>query len=250
MIETASAHMASLHTLKRFLKAFAWVAGESFRRILNQLFACRLHLTHPRVIEATIDTMVLDNDEAPKRHGVQPTDQKVKGFQPLQMTWAGKIVNAVFRRGRKHSHTRHTVVNIHDRMIPLMRQACGPYGAMIIVPFDRGFFDEAILQACDQLHICVIMTGKMSETMKTSVDFQDSTQWAIYDNGHQDWKYLEFGWRCATWERHYRTAYNRAMTESSGQSLLGSARPDKVIRTNLGANPAVPATASVDEQTI
>jgi len=40
---------------------------------------------------------VMDNDEAQRRHGVEPTYKKVKGFQPLQMSWGRFIVDAVFR---------------------------------------------------------------------------------------------------------------------------------------------------------
>ena len=166
--ETSSDQLASSHTMKRFFKTFAWTAGGSFRTILNQLCAWRLRLACPRVIEAAIDTMVLDNDEAPKRHGVQPTYKKVKGFQPLQMIWAGKIVDAVFRGGRKHSHAGHTLVNMLRRMVPLMRQACGAQ-VVIIIRFDSGFFDEVILQACNELKIGFIVTGKMYPTIKAYV---------------------------------------------------------------------------------
>jgi hypothetical protein len=247
-LESPQTQLASSHAMKRFFKAFAWTAGGSFRTILNQLFVWRLKLVCPRVIEATIDTMVLDNDEAPKRHGVQPTYKQVKGFQPLQMIWAGKIVDAVFRGGRKHSNAGHTVVNMLRRMVPLMREACGTH-VVIIIRFDSGFFDEAILQACDELQVGVIMTGKMYPTIKTYVRAQDPAQWAIYDNGHQEWEYLEFGWRCESWARHYRALYTRAVTETNGQGLLDFARPDNVILTNLGVNAAVLASASVDEQT-
>jgi len=246
-IETSSDQLASSHTMKRFFKTFAWVAGGSFRTILNQLCAWRLRLACPRVIEATIDTMVLDNDEAPKRHGVQPTYKKVKGFQPLHMIWSGKIVDAVFRGGRKHSNAGHTVINMLRRMVPLMRQACGPQ-VVIIIRFDSGFFDEAILQACDELQIGFIVTGKMYPTIKTYVGKQDSAQWASYHNGHQEWEYLEFGWRCESWARHYRTLYTRAVTEPNGQRLLDFARPDNVLLTNLGVNPAVLADATSEER--
>lgn len=242
-LETAPAQLASSHAMKRFFKAFAWVAGGSFRRILNQLFVWRLQLTRPQLIEATIDTMVLDNDEAPQRHGVQPTYKKVKGFQPLQMIWAGKIVDAVFRGGRKHSNAGHTVTNMLRRMVPLMRQACGPH-VTIILRFDSGFFDEAILQTCDELQVGFLVTGKMYPTIKTYVSAQDPAQWASYHNGPQEWAYLEFGWRCASWARHYRTLYTRAVTEPDGQRLLDFARPDNVILTNLGVNPAILAHAS------
>jgi hypothetical protein len=45
-----------------------------------------------------LDSMVLDNDEALVRHGVRPTYKRVKGFQPLQMTWKGFVIDAVFHR--------------------------------------------------------------------------------------------------------------------------------------------------------
>ena len=239
-IETSNDQLASSHTMKRFLKAFAWTAGGSFRTILNQLCAWRLQLARPRVIEATIDTMVLDNDEAPKRDGVQPTYKQVKELQPLQMIWAGKIVDAVFRGGRKHSNAGHTVITMLRRMVPLMRQA--------IIRFDSGFFDEAILQACNELQIGFIVTGKMYPTIKAYVGDQDPAQWAVYHNGHQEWEYLKFGWRCESWARHDRTLYTRAVTEPNGQRLLDFARPNNVILTNLGMNPAVLAPATSEER--
>ncbi len=39
----------------------------------------------------------MDNDEARKRHGVEPTHKKVKGFQPLQLNWGRLIIEAVCR---------------------------------------------------------------------------------------------------------------------------------------------------------
>ncbi len=44
------------------------------------------------------------------------------------------------------------------RMVPLIRQTCGPH-VVIIIRFDSGVFDEAILQACDQLQVGGIVTG-------------------------------------------------------------------------------------------
>ena len=57
-----------------------------FRRALKQMFIWRLKMERPPVINLTLDTMVMDNDEAEKRHGVQPTYKKVKGFQPVSYT--------------------------------------------------------------------------------------------------------------------------------------------------------------------
>jgi hypothetical protein len=46
--------------------------------------------------------MGMDNNEAKKRHGVEPTYKKYLGFQPLQIIWNRKIVDAIFRGGSKH----------------------------------------------------------------------------------------------------------------------------------------------------
>jgi hypothetical protein len=85
----------------------------SFRHMLQKLFIWRLKINQPDVIELGIDTMVMDNDDAGRRHGVKPTYKKKKGFQPLQMNWGRLIVDAVFRGGNKHSNYGTTV----DQMI-------------------------------------------------------------------------------------------------------------------------------------
>ena len=66
--------------------------------------------------------MVMDNDDAPKRHGVKPTYKKVLGFQPLQMTWGRYIIDAVFRGGDKHSNHGDTAA----KMIQLPYTSSGP----------------------------------------------------------------------------------------------------------------------------
>ena len=86
------------------------------------MFIWRLRLEKPEVIELTIDTMVMDNDEAQKRNGVQPTYKKVKGFQPLQVIWKGKIVDAIFRGGKKHSNYGNTVVNMMRDLVQVIRK--------------------------------------------------------------------------------------------------------------------------------
>ena len=79
--------MASSHAVKRFIGAISFCRVYLFRRLLQDVFVWRLKHTKPEVIVLGIDTTVLDNDDAKKRHGVQPTYKKVKGFQPLQMNW-------------------------------------------------------------------------------------------------------------------------------------------------------------------
>ena len=102
-IESRAEELVSSHGVKRFFNGFSWPRIWLFRRLLQGLFIWRMNLTKPDVIELHIDTMVMDNDEAEVRHGVEPTPAKagVEGFQPLKMTWERFVVDAVFRGGSK-----------------------------------------------------------------------------------------------------------------------------------------------------
>jgi len=80
-----SERLASSHTMKRFFGAFSFRRVYLFRKLLQDLFIWRLNQTKPKVIVPGLDTTVFDNNDAEKRHGVEPTDKKVKGFQPLQL---------------------------------------------------------------------------------------------------------------------------------------------------------------------
>jgi len=102
-IESPPEGMVSSHAIKCFFSAFSWYRIWLFRPLLQALFLWRLRIEQPKVVVLGVDTMVMDNDEALKRHGVQPTYKRVKGFQPLQMSWGRYVVDAVFRGGRKHS---------------------------------------------------------------------------------------------------------------------------------------------------
>lgn len=246
VLEKRRKDMASSHTIKRFFKSFSWLSGGLFRKILNTLFTWRLTLKQPRAVELSIDTMVMDNDEAPQRHGVGPTYKKVKGFQPLQMIWNGLIVDAVFRGGIRHSNHGNTVINMIKRMMPIIRRACGER-VLIILRLDSGFFDERIIKICTELGVGFILSGKMYASIKEYVASQPRDGWSEFDNGHQVWAYQEFGWRCNGWERLYRAFYTRPVYEDQ-QGLLGFARPDNVILTNLGVDADVLKNCSKAER--
>ncbi len=237
VIENSREEMVSSHQIKRFYKSFFWVCGGSFRKILRKMFIWRLKRENPEVIELTLDTMVMDNDEAQKRYGVQPTYKKVKGFQPLQAIWKGKIVDAIFRGGKKHSNHGNSVVNMmRDLVQAIRKEYCER--VTIIVRLDSGFFDEKVLRECDKLGIGFICTGKMYKGVKEYVGVQPESRWDVYSNRNQDWKYLEFGYRCESWKKFYRAIYTRLSYEGE-QRLLDFARPDNIIITNIGVNPKV-----------
>lgn len=246
VIENAQDEMASSHQIKRFFKSFSWVCGGAFRKLLRKMFIWRLRLEKPDVIDLTIDTMVMDNDDAHKRNGVQPTYKKVKGFQPLHAIWKGKIVDAIFRGGKKHSNYGNTVVNMMRDLVHVIRKEYRET-VTIIVRLDSGFFDEKILRECDKLGIGFICTGKMYRGVKEYVGVQPESQWKSYSNRNQEWEYLEFGYRCESWKKFYRAIYTRLSNEGD-QRLLDFARPDNVILTNIGVNQEVLANCLTREE--
>lgn len=245
VIENAPSEMCSSHQIKRFFGAFSWVSGGVFRKILKRLFIWRLKLEKPTVINLTIDTMIMDNDEAKKRHGVQPTYKKVLGFQPLQIIWNRKIVDAIFRGGKKHSNYGHTVVNMVTELVKLIRRDYDQ-NVVIMLRMDSGFFDQINLEAFNKLNIGFICTGKMYPKTKEYITALNPA-WESYDNGHQQWEYTEFGYRYDSWTKFYRAIYTKPSYQGV-QRLLDFARPDNLILTNLGMNPEVSAKVSLEEQ--
>ena len=97
LLATIEQHLVSSHSVKRFFDRFPFLRIYVFRQLLQRLFIWMLRQTNRSVIEFCIDTIVLNNDDARKRHGVQPTYKKDKGFHPLQMNWGRYMVDAVFR---------------------------------------------------------------------------------------------------------------------------------------------------------
>jgi hypothetical protein len=237
VIENTSEEMICSHQVKRFFKSFSWLCGGLFRRILKQLFIWRLEIESPDKIELTVDLMILDNDEAVKRHGVEPTYKNVKGFGSLQILWNRRVVDAVFRGGSKHSNAGHTALKMVTERVDLIRRKYRQ-DVPIIVRMDGGFFDEDNIAALNRLNVGVVCTGKVYDHVKEYVGSLPREGWKTYDNGHQEWEYIEFGYRYDSWKKYYRAIYTHPAYEGE-QRLLDFARPDNIIVTNLGVNPEV-----------
>ncbi|MCP3680557.1 MAG: IS1380 family transposase [Gammaproteobacteria bacterium] len=246
VIENSPEEMLSSHQVKRFFRVFSWIAGGVFRKILKRLFIWRLKIERPKTINLTLDTMGMNNNEAKKRHGVEPTYKKYLGFQPLQIIWNRKIVDAIFRGGKKHSNYGNTAVNMVTALVKLIRKEYDP-NVTIILRIDSGFFDEVNLEAFNKLNIGFICTGKIYEKAKEYIKGLPEDGWETYDNGHQQWDYIEFGYRYDSWKKFYRALYTKPVYEDS-QRLLEFARPDNIIITNIGVNPKVMENLSAEKQ--
>lgn len=231
-IETAPGRMASSHTMKRFFGAFRGPQNWGFRRVLQQLFVWRLKLEQPPVVVLGIDAMVMDNDEAKARQGVQATYKKVCGFAPLQITWGRYIVDTVFRGGKKHSNADESVASAVRRLVVRIRKHyCAD--VPIVLPMDSGFFDQALFTLFEELGLGYVVRARLSGEVVQYARESDPSLWGSYENQRQEWQYLEFGHRCASWTRLRRFLYTRPLYEDE-QRLLEFARPDTVLVTNLG----------------
>lgn len=231
-IETAPEDLASSHAIKRFFQSFSPVLIWLFRPLLQQLFIWRLRLEQPGTVVVGLDTMVMDNDEAAVRHGVQPTYKKAKGFQPLQLTWGRFIVDAVFRGGRKHSNHGDTAAKMILHIVAKIRT--GYRGDVpIVLLMDSGFFDQKLFDLCERLKIGFVCGGRLSQEVKNYVAAAAGSGFAEYRKDAQVWDYLEFGHHPASWDRYRRAVFCRPRYEDR-QALLEFARPDTVIYSNLG----------------
>ncbi len=167
-IENSVEDMASSHQIKRFFSKFSYFYSWKFRKVLQHLFVWRLQILNPDIIHLTLDTMVMSNDEALKRHGVKVTYKKKKGFQSIQIIWNGKIVDAIFRSGDKHSNYGRDVKLMVTNIVNVIRKRYRK-DVTIILSTDSGFFDEKNFAVFDKLGIGFVCTGKMYDDVKEYV---------------------------------------------------------------------------------
>lgn len=238
-IETAPECMASSHTMKRFFGAFRGPQNWGFRRVLQQLFLGMLKRQAPNVVVLGIDAMVMDNDEAKQREGVQPTYKQICGFAPLQITWGRFIIDTVFRGGSKHSNADESVATAVRTLVRRIRKH---YRAdvPIVLRMDGGFFDQDLFKLYEELGIGYVCGARLSPEVVGYATAANASSWGTYRNQRQEWRHLEFGHRCASWKRMRRFFYTHPVYEGE-QRLLAFARPDQVLVTNLGRGEGIDA---------
>jgi hypothetical protein len=231
-IETEPEQMLSSHAVKRFFKAIYWPTMQVFRAVLLQLFLWRLQLVKPTLIMLGLDTMVMDNDDAPKRHGVKPTYKKRKGFQPLQLNWGGFIIDALFRAGDVHSNHGRDVEKMLRRIAAAIRKHYDSEVA-IVLRMDSGFFDQKLFKVLEELQIGYICGGKLYDDVKSFVSQCDQSYWGRYEHCDQIWRFVELGDRRGNWKQFRRAIFCSPLCEDR-QYVFDFQRPDTIIYTNLG----------------
>ena len=231
-IEIAPESMASSHQIKRFFYGFSLGRIWLFRRLIQQLFLWRLRVRDPEVVILGMDSMVLDNGGAEKREGVEPTYKGVEGFHPFQITWDRFVADAVLRGGSKHSNDGDTAIKAIEHLAQKIRKALGEE-IPIVVRMDAGFCDKKIYQACEDLGIGYVSSGRLLGEIKERAEKLPRSDRALYQNGSQEWTYRERGDRRRTWSQFRRMIHTRLRCEN-GQRTFDFARKDTIIYTNLG----------------
>jgi len=241
IVEESTDDLASSHAVKRFFRGFSYVRVWLFRRVLQTLFIWRLKIQKPPIIVLGIDVMPMDNNDAVKREGVEPTYKsrtsggKVKGFAPLQVNWGPYIIDAVFRGGSKHSNHGNTVETTVKHIVGLIRQKYDK-DAVILLRCDAGFFDQKLMQQWEGLGIAYVMGGKIYDDIRHYLSAVPTDCWQEYENKEQIWDYLEMGDCRGSWKQFRRMFYCQARFDENDQMVLDFARPDTVIYTNLGVD--------------
>lgn len=236
-IESRGEGLLSSHAVKRFFAAFSWYRIWLFRHLLQELFIWRLQLTKPAMVELFLDTMVMDNDDAEQRHGVQPTYKKCRGFQPLQLIWGRFIIDMVFRGGKKHSNNGDTAEKMVRHIVGIIRKKYRK-DAPIILKLDSGFFDQDLFEVFEELGIGYICGGKLYADIREYAATVDGTAWKRYRNSRQEWDYIEFMDRRGSWSRSRRAIYCRPLYDGV-QQVMEFARDDTIMYTNIGMGQAI-----------
>jgi len=240
LLENKETEMASSHQIKRFFrKLMANKIGDTiYRKFLHKLFIWRLRIDKPKVIILGVDTMVMNNDDAKKREGVEPTYKKKKGYQPLHISWGPYLVDILFRSGSKHSNHGTDFIDTVKDITELIRNH---YNAEvpIIVVCDSGFLDDkAFTYFEDELEIGYIITGKMYKDIRNYIEKTPTNNYKEF-KGNGIWNYLEFGNKLKSWNKIRRAIFTTLTTEKSGQLVLEFARPDTILYTNIGQDSAI-----------
>ena len=230
--ESAPENLCSTDQIKRFFRKFSFVRVYIFRWLLHMLFIWRLKLQRPMRVIIGIDTMVMDNNDAEKREGCEPTYKKKKGFQPLHFIWDRKIIDVVFRGGSKHSNHGRTVQQAIAHLVKKIR-AQYDEDVPIVFVFDSGFFDQKIYDHIESLEAFYIGTGKTYQFVKDKLLSLSDDEFDTYIKKKQIWKYHEFRYKCGNWKKDRRAIYTVPVCEIGGQMLLSFGPQERVIITNI-----------------
>ncbi|QZT36684.1 IS1380 family transposase [Halosquirtibacter xylanolyticus] len=227
--------LASSFQIKRFIVKLSQLSNSELSEILNELFIWRLLHEKPKVIVLGVDTMVMDNNYSEKKEDNKPTYKKVKGFQPLHISWENSLIDVLFRPGNHHSNHGNDYTERVKHIVDLIRSRYSE-SVPIIVCSDSGFLDEKAFNFFDQLNISFITTGKMYKDITSELEHIKRGDCEKYTNGTLQWDLYDFGNKLKSWSKFWRCIATSLSREEDGQRVLDLSGPDNLIYTNIGKN--------------
>ena len=234
LLENKTDEMASSHQIKRFFTKISIIPNLIFSKILHELFVWRLKITKPKIIILGIDTMVMDNDEAKKREGNEPTYKRKKGFQPLHISWGPFLIDVLFRKGSAHSNHGTDYTDRVRSIVKLIRKRYSK-DVPIILCADSGFADQkAYAEFEEELDIHYITTGKIYEDTKTYVRGIPVDNFGEITKNKAIWGFVEFGNKLQSWSKFRRCIFTKLHRDENGQYVMDFGKPNNVIYTNIG----------------
>ena len=238
VLENQPKDMASSHQIKRFFRKLMdkVISNTIYRKILHALFIWRLQEEQPSIIVLGADTMVMNNDDAKQREGVEVTYKKKKGYQPLHISWGCYLIDVLFRSGSKHSNHGTDFIDTVGDVVNLIRKHYRSDVPIILVA-DSGFFDQKAFEYFEEdLKIFYIISGKMYRSIK---DYLKQIAAESYQEFEKNgiWSYLELGNQLKSWKRFRRCIFTTLEAEENGQFCLEFVKTDMLLYTNLGVDP-------------
>jgi len=234
VLENNIDQMASSHQIKRFFLKMSIINNLIFNKILNELFVWRLNISKPTIIELGIDTMVMDNDDAKKREGNEPTYKKKKGFQPLHICWGPFLIDVLFRKGSAHSNHGTDYIDRVKAVVKLIRKRYSQH-VPIIICADSGFADQKAYNEFEaDIGIHYITTSKIYGDIKQYTQEVSVDNFGKFSKNKAIWSYIELGSKLKSWSKFRRCIFTRLQRDESGQCVLDFAKPNTVIYTNIG----------------
>ena len=235
LLENKTDEMASSHQIKRFFIKVSIVSNSIFNKILNELFIWRLMITVPQIIVLGIDTMVMDNDDAKKREGNEPTYKRKKGFQPLHICWGPFLIDVLFRKGSAHSNHGTDYTDRVRSIVKLIRKRYSK-DVPILICADSGFADQKAYHKFEEdLGIHYITTGKIYEGIKEYVREIPVENYGEISKNKAIWNFVEFGNKLQSWSKFRRCIFTKLQRDENGQYVMDFGKPNNVIYTNIGS---------------
>ena len=236
--------MCSSHIIKRFFAGVKEWMFRKLRKVLLDLFIWRLKKEKPENIIIGIDTMVLDNDDAKKREGVNWTYKKTNGYHPLHFYWKGRITNMAFHEG---SDAPNHDKDMFKMIVTMVKRIHTEYNkdVQIIMVSDTGFFDQNYFKLMENLGIYYICGGRKIDSIK--LDLMMKTEWKNFEVENRKKKplpkvtveYTDFRDKRESWDKDRRAIYTKQADED-GQFHLEFDKAESIIYTNLENNDNLP----------